>query len=317
MATTTSITTTYAGEFAGKYISAALLSASTIENGGIEVKPNVKYKEVIKKIATDAIVKDATCDFTATSTVTLTEKILQPEEFQVNLQLCKKDFHSDWEAVQMGYSAFDSLPPSFADFLLAHVAAKVAEKTEQNIWRGVTANAGEFNGLATLLSLDANLPAAQEVTGTTVDAGDVIAELGKIVDAIPASLYGKEDLYLYVSQNIARAYVRALGGFGASGLGANGTNSMGTQWWNNGSLSFDGVKMFVANGLAANTAIAAQKSNLFFGTGLLADNQEVKLIDMADIDGSQNVRVVMRFTAGVQYGIVEDIVTYGITNAAN
>ena len=317
MATTTSITTTYAGEFAGKYVSAALLSASTIENGGIEVKPNVKYKEVIKKLATDAIVKDATCDFTATSTVTLTEKILQPEEFQVNLQLCKKDFHSDWEAVQMGYSAFDSLPPSFADFILAHVAAKVAEKNEQNIWKGVTANAGEFNGFATLLSLDAALPAAQEVTGTTVTASNVITELGKIVDAIPAAVYGKEDLYIYVSQNIARAYVRALGGFGASGLGANGTNNMGTQWWNNGALTFDGVKIFVANGLANNTAIAAEKSNLFFGTGLLSDHQEVKLIDMADLDGSQNVRVVMRFTAGVQYGIVEDIVTYGITNAAN
>lgn len=317
MATTTSITTSYAGEFAGKYISAALLSASTIENGGIEVKPNVKYKEVIKKLATDAIVKDATCDFSATSTVTLTEKILQPEEFQVNLQLCKKDFHSDWEAVQMGYSAFDSLPPSFADYLIGHVAAKVAEKMEQNIWRGVTANAGEFDGLATKLAADAALPTANEVAGTTVTASNVVAELGKIVDAIPASLYGKEDLYLYVSQNIARAYVRALGGFGASGLGANGTNAMGTQWWNNGSLSFDGIKIFVANGLASNTAIAAEKSNLFFGTGLLADHNEVKLIDMADVDGSQNVRVVMRFTAGVQYGIVEDIVTYGITNAAN
>ncbi len=317
MATTTSITTTYAGEFAGKYVSAALLSANTIENGGIEVKPNIKFKEVMKKVATDAIVKDATCDFDATSTVTLTERILQPEEFQVNLQLCKKDFHSDWEAVQMGYSAFDSLPPSFADFLIAHVAAKVAEKTEQNIWRGVTANAGEFNGFTRLLTLDAALPTAQEVAGTTVTAANVVAELGKIVDAIPAALYGKEDLYLYVSQNIARAYVRALGGFGASGLGANGTNTMGTQWFNNGSLSFDGVKIFVANGLASNIAIAAQKSNLFFGTGLLADNQEVKVIDMADIDGSQNVRVVMRFTAGVQYAAVEDIVTYGITNAAN
>jgi hypothetical protein len=317
MATTTSITTTYAGEFAGKYISAALLSSSTIENGGIEVKPNVKFKEVIKKLSTDAIVKDGTCDFDATSTITLTERILQPEEFQVNLQLCKKDFRSDWEAIQMGYSQFDSLPPSFADFILAHVAAKVAEKNEQNIWRGVTANAGEFNGFTRLLTLDAALPAAQEVAGTTVTAANVIAELGKIVDAIPAAVYGKEDLYIYVSQNIARAYVRALGGFGASGLGANGTNAMGTQWWNNGALTFDGVKIFVANGLANNVAIAAQKSNLFFGTGLLSDHQEVKLIDMADIDGSQNVRVVMRFTAGVQYGIVEDIVTYGITNAAN
>ena len=317
MATTTSITTTYAGEFAGKYVSAALLSGSTIANGGIEVKPNVKFKEVLKKVATDAIVKDATCDFDATSTLTLTERILQPEEFQVNLQLCKSSFKSDFEAVQMGYSAFDSLPTAFADFLLAHVASKVAEKTEQNIWRGVTANAGEFNGFTRLLTLDAALPAANEVAGTTVTAANVITELGKIVDAIPASLYGKEDLYIYVSQNIARAYVRALGGFGASGLGANGTNAMGTQWFNNGSLSFDGVKIFVANGLASNIAIAAQKSNLYFGTGLLSDYNEVKVIDMADIDGSENVRVVMRFTAGVQYANVEDIVTYGITNAAN
>lgn len=317
MATTTSITTTYAGAFSQKYISAALLSASTIENGGIEVMPNVKYKSVIQKIATDGIVKDATCDFSATSTVTLTERIITPEEFQVNLQLCKKDFHATWEAVSMGYSAFDSLPPSFADYLIGHVAAKVAEKTEQNIWSGATANAGEFNGFAALLAADAALPAAQEVAGTTITASNVITELGKVVDAIPAKLYNSEDLYIYVSQNIARAYVRALGGFGASGLGANGTNAQGTQWFNNGSLSFDGVKIFVANGLAANTAIAAEKSNLFFGTGLLSDQNEVKVIDMADVDGSQNVRVVMRFTAAVQYGIVEDIVTYGITNSAN
>ena len=307
MATTTSITTTYAGEFGKKYISAALLSSNTIENGGIEVKPNIKFKEVIKKIATDAILKNATCDFDPTSTVTLTERIIQPEEFQVNLQLCKKDFRSDWEAVSMGYSAFDSLPPAFADYLLAHVAAKVAEKNEQNIWRGATANAGEYNGFVALATADSDVV---DVVGTTITASNVIAELGKVVDAIPAALYGKEDLYIYVSQNVARAYVRALGGFGASGLGANGTNAMGTQWFNNGSLSFDGVKIFVANGLAANYMMAAQKSNLYFGTGLLNDMNEVKVIDMADIDGSQNVRVIMRMTAAVQYGIGSEIVLY-------
>ena len=317
MATTTSITSTYAGEFAGQYISAALLSASTIENGGITVKPNVKFKEVIKKVSTDDIVKDASCDFTATSTITLTERVLQPEFQQVNLQLCKKDFISDWEAVQMGYSAHHDLPPSFSDFLIAHVAAKVAQRTENSIWAGSTATSGQFDGFSTTLALDAALPSGQEVAGTTVTAGNVITELGKIVDAIPSTLYGSEDLNVYISQNMARAYVRALGGFGASGLGAAGTNAMGTQWWNNGSLSFDGVKLFVANGLGDNVAIAAEKSNLFFGTGLLADHNEVKVLDMSDLDGSDNIRVVMRFTAGVQYGIVEDIVTYGITNSAN
>jgi hypothetical protein len=277
MATTTSITSTYAGEFAGKYIAAALLSSSTIDNGGIEVKPNIKFKEVIKKLATGDLVANASCDFAATSSVTLTERIIQPEEFQVNLQLCKSDFVSDWEAVSMGYSAFDTLPKNFQDFLLAHVIAKVAEKTENTIWQGVNATAGEFDGFTVLAAADGDVV---DVTGTTVTAANVIAELGKIVDAIPSTIYGKEDLYIYVSQNIARAYVRALGGFGASGLGAAGTNNMGTQWWNNGSLSFDGVKLFVANGLPDNDAMAAQKSNLYFGTGLLSDHNEVKVIDI-------------------------------------
>ena len=301
------ITSTYAGEFAGKYISAALLSGATIENGGIEVKPNVKFKEVIKTVSTTGLIADATCDYTDAGTVTLNERVIEPESFQVNLTLCKSQFHSDWEAVSMGYSAFDSLPPQFSEFLIAHVAGKVAEKTEQNIWSGVDANAGEFDGLVTLATADATVI---DVVGTTVDAANVIVELGKIVDSIPSSLYGEEDLYIYVSQNIARAYVRALGGFAAAGLGANGVNAQGTQWWNNGALSFDGVKLFVANGLADNTAMAAQKSNLFFGTGLLSDHNEVKVLDMGDLDGSDNVRVIMRFTAGVQYGIGADIVLY-------
>jgi hypothetical protein len=307
MPTTTSITTTYAGEFAGKYISAALLSGSTIANGGIEVKPNIKFKEVIKKVATDALVRNASCDFDATSTVTLTERIIQPEEFQVNLQLCKKDFRSDWESIEMGISTFDSLPPSFADFLISHVVAKVAERIENTIWKGVNATVGEFDGFVPLLTADNTVI---DVVGAAVTAANVIVEMGKVVDAIPAKLYGKEDLYLYVSQNIARAYIRALGGFAASGLGAAGTNDLGTQWYNNGSLTFDGVKIFVANGMANNFMVAAEKSNLYFGTGLLSDTNEVKVIDMADLDGSQNVRVVMRFTATVQYGIGSDIVLY-------
>ena len=301
-----SLTTTYAGEFAGKYLSAALLSANTIDKGGIEVKPNIKYKSVMKKVATGAVIANASCDFTKTDdAVTITERILQPKEFQVNMEFCKKDFSQDFEAIQMGYSAFDNMPPLFTDYIIGHVAGMVAEKTEQTIWEGVDGS-GQFDGLATLALADTDV---LDVTGTTVDAANVVAELGKIVDSIPASLYGKEDVHIYISQNIARAYVRALGGFAATNSGVNAQSHM---WYGDGALSFDGVKLFVANGLNDNTAMAAQKSNLFFGTGLLSDMNEVKLIDMADIDGSQNVRVVMRYTAGVQYGIGSDIVLYHV-----
>jgi len=308
MATTTSITTTYAGEFAGKYTSAALLSASTIDNGGIEVKPNVKYKEVIKKLSTNDLVKDASCDFTATSTITTVERILQPKELQVNLQLCKSDFVNDWEAISMGYSAFDNLPPKFSDFLIAHVADKVAQKMEQNIWTGTNATAGEFDGFITTLGADGDV---NDVTGTASTSANIIEELGKIADAIPTAVYGAEDLTIYLPSNMYRNYIRALGGFGASGLGAAGTNAQGTQWYNAGNaLSFDGIKVVNAPGLSDNDAVAAQASNLFFGTGLMSDQNEVKVIDMADLDGSQNVRVVMRFTAGIQHAIGGDIVLY-------
>ena len=306
MATTTSITTTYAGEFAGDYISAALLSGVTIDNGGITVKPNVKFKEVIKKVATDGIVKDGTCDFADTSTITLTERIIEPKTFQVNLELCKADFRSDWDAIQMGYSAFDNLPASFADFLISHAQEKVAQKIEQNIWGGADGNEGEFDGLVALATADATVV---DVVGTAITAANVIDELGKVVDAIPAALYGAEDLNLYVAQNVYRAYVRALGGFAAAGVGANGVGGQGTNQAL-GNVMFDGVNVFVANGLANNYIVAAQKSNLYFGTGILNDTNEVKVLDMADLDGSQNVRVILRFTATVQYGIGSDIVLY-------
>ena len=308
MANPTITGSSYAGEFAGKYLAAALLSADTLDSGTVTILPNVKYKAAMKVGSFSNLVRSADCDFdSSTSTMTLTEKVLTPTELQVNLQICKQQLHADWEAAQMGFSAFDELPPLFSDFVIAQVAAEVANATEASIWNG-SAGEGSFDGFKTLLLADGTVNDVTAAVGG-VDASNVVAELGKIVDAIPSAVYGKEDLNLYVSSNIARAYVRALGGF-ATNLGANGVDDKGTTWFNGGELSFDGVNLVVAKGLADNTAVAAQKSNLFFGTGLLDDRNEVKVIDMADIDGSQNVRVVMRYTAGVQFGIGSDIVLY-------
>ena len=180
-----SITSTYAGQFSGKYIAAALLSGNTIAKGGIEVKPNIKLKEVVKKVATSGLIVDGTCDFTNAGNVTLTERIIAPEEFQVNLELCKTPFVSDWEAVQMGYSAYEKLPPKFSDFLIGHVAAEVAQKTEQNIWVGANGSAGEFDGLITLAKADSDV---SDISGTTVTHTNVVAEMAKVVDACPSAL---------------------------------------------------------------------------------------------------------------------------------
>jgi hypothetical protein len=302
MANQPTITSNYAGEFAGKYISAAVLSANTIANNGVTVIPNVKFKSTLKKAVISGLVTDATCDFTDTGVVTLSDKVLTVAEKQVNLQLCKTPFESDWEAVSMGYSAFDNMPSTFSDFFIAKMLKDIALDTENFLWNATT-------GLGKLLKTD-----GATVIGTplSITSANVIAEMGRVVDGIPAALYGTEDLRIYVSQNVAKAYVRALGGFSVAATSNAGVNAQGTTWYNGGELTFDGVTVFVANGLPANTMVAAQISNLYAGFGLLDDQNLVKTIDMADIDGSKNVRFIARFTRGLQVGIGADSVTYGI-----
>jgi hypothetical protein len=208
----------------------------------------------------------------------------------------------------MGASAFADIPASFEDYLLGYVASKVAASNETLLWTGV-AGANAYDGITTILNA-AGLPAAQDIAAVAIDAANVIDQMGAVIDAIPTTVYGAEDLKLYVSSNVARAYVRALGGFAAAGLGANGTDNKGTQWYTNGALSFDGIPVFVANGLADNNMVAAQTSNLYFGTSLLADHQEAAVIPVHLYDGSDNVRIVMRMSCGAQVGIPNDCVVY-------
>ena len=293
------VTSTYAGEFAGQYIAAALLSAKTLDNKYITILPNVKYKQVIQKIAVANIVNDASCDFTTSGSVALTESIITPKELQVNLQLCKQEFVESWEALQLGYSAFDTVPANFTDYLISYVGGVVAQATETSIWQGTEATNGQFGGLFGRISGSA---AIQSAASGAITSANVLSDLEALVAAIPNTVYGKEDLMIYAPTNVVKAYQQALAG------GAQGANGWNNQM-NVGEkpLNFNGIEIAFCPGMAASTMVAAQKSNLFFGTGLLSDYNEVRVLDMANLDGSQNFRIVMRYTAGTQIGIASDI----------
>lgn len=303
MATTTTISTSYNGQDAGQIISRALFSASTLENNLISFSPNVKYKKILKRLSTGSLIQAAGCDFDANSSVTLDERELEVVKLKVNLQVCKDDFMDDYLALEMGASAHGDLPKTFSDFLIEEMRKKVANELETKIWQ----NSVEFDGFETLFAADASVI---DVTASAIDSSNVIEELGKVHAQIPAALITNPDTTIYVSQSIASAYVIALGGFAAAGQGAAGTDNKGSQWYNGSALSFAGIKVVVANGLSQGKMVATTKENLNFGTSLMSDLNEVKVIDMENIDGSDNVRFIMKMTAGVQYAYGADIVYY-------
>ena len=315
------VTSTYAGEFAGQYIAAALLSAKTLDNKYVTIMPNVKYKEVIQKVAQAGIVQDASCDFVTSGSVTLTERVITPKELQVNLTLCKANFLNSWNALQLGYSAFDTIPKTFNDYLIGQVLSQIAASTETSIWQGPAVGApgdtstngnfvgfeARFSGSISAGGADAVLAAKSGsiVISGSVTSANVISKIASVYETIPNTVYGKDDLVIYVSTNVAKAYQSALGG-NANQSGFNTQMNVGEKPFN-----FQGIEIVMCPGMSDNKIAAAQKTNLFFATGLLSDYNEVKVLDMSDIDGSQNYRIVCRYTAGTQLGIGQDIVYYG------
>tara|TARA_R100000152_G_C6772553_1_gene199501 strand:- start:229 stop:1137 length:909 start_codon:yes stop_codon:yes gene_type:complete len=296
------ITTTYAGESAKKYIAAALLEGTTLANGGMTIMPNVKHKSVIQKVDVSGLIANATCDFSDAGTVAISERIITLEEFQVNVKFCTKQFVDSWESAELGASTFKNMPSSFGDFIIGNFADQISASVENAIWQGANATAGQIDGFEVLWAADSDIV---DVTATTVTASNVITELGKILDAAPNTVYGKEDLTLYVSRNIMKAYVRALAAQGG------GYENRVNMWYDmNTPLTFDGIPLFLANGLSDDTAALAQKSNLYFGTNLVSDMNEVRVIDTSETLGDQNARFVSRFAYGIQYGYGAEIVFY-------
>ena len=296
------ITTSYAGASAQKYIAASLLEGTTLANGGMTVMPNVKHKSVIQKVDVSGLIANATCDFSDAGTVAISERVITLEEFQVNIKFCTKQFVDSWESAELGASTFKNMPSSFGDFIIGNFADQISASVENAIWQGTNATAGEIDGFETLWAADADVV---DVTATTVTSSNVIAQLGAILDAAPNTVYGKEDLTLYVSRNIMKAYVRALAAQGG------GYDNKVNMWYSPDTpLTFDGIPLFLANGLSDDTAALAQKSNLFFGTNLVSDMNEVRVIDTSETLGDQNARFVSRFAYGIQYGYGAEIVFY-------
>jgi hypothetical protein len=302
MAFTTS--SAFSGKAAGFYISAALKEAKSLEY--LTMIENIKFKSNIQKQALSGVLADATCDFTDAGTLAMTEAVLEPKNLQVNLDLCKSTLLDSWEALQMRAGAGAPPPASFDDYVISYMAGVIADGTEGGIWLGTAAGAGSFQGF---VGTGGYLLNAQDATvvqvdndggaGTAYTAANIIANLQDLTAAIPTAVYVKEDLHIYMSPKTFRLYISAV-----STLGYINAYSMNKEY----DAVFEGVKIAVCPGMRNDTMVAAQKSNLFFGTDLLSDATRITILDMAALDGSDNMRLVARYSAGVKQGIGADIV---------
>jgi hypothetical protein len=299
MATTTSLTTTYAGREAAGYIRAAFLSNESLN--AVTFKENIEYKQVVRRLVDNVTFKNATCDFDPQGTVTLTERILTLEKFQIHRQICKNTFLSDWEAKseQDGF-----LHASLTDALIANILAGMGAENERIMWQGVNATAGEYAGFETLFLADGDVLDVEDAEAITVD--NVIAEMNRLVLTLPTRVRrATEKPVIAVSSNVAEAFRTAILGLGGGSYLYQGETVKMT--WQG---QYDIVE---CPGMSDDTMAMFQKSNLWFGTNLLDQWNNVSVLDMYQYDLSNNVRFAASFFAGVQYGFGAEIAFYQYT----
>jgi len=299
MATETTVNSSYAGTVAGEIIGKAFKEADTIQKGLVTILPNIPVKQVIRKIDYGNGRTDYSCGFTPAGSVTLDEVILEPKKIKNEAELCKEDFRNVWDTASMGFSAHnDNMPVDEEQALLVEILADTAQATDSDIWVGDATDDGHFDGFIPLFLGDATV--IDVASPATITASNVVAEMQKASNAVPVALRRKTDLVFAISADVAQAYNNAL-------ITAGINNGMGGQ----GQELYLGMyKLEIINGLPANTMVIYQKKNLYFGTGLLSDHNEVRIKDMDETDLSGTVRYKMVYTAGVQYVRGAEVVLY-------
>ena len=297
MATTASITTTYAGDMSKEYISALVYAMDSISGKFVTLKSNVKGKQLVRVGNILPVAGDASCTFNPQGSVTITERFVNPKRIQYDLELCILDYVDDWNQALTGPSADDNLPSDFEAYFKERVLAKIAEAENFKIWNGAD-GVGSYDGLEAKMIADANV--VKVLTPIAITEANVIAELTSMFKTIPVLIRRASDFKWVVSQNIADAYALALGA----------GNYLQQLTTGDKPLNFNGIALEVCDGISDNTMAAYSVANIWFATATESDFNDLRMIDMRETTGDKTVRFSLTFSADVNFGIAEEVVFY-------
>ena len=298
----TYVNKTYSGLLAVPFVAPAILSADSIANGYLSVLENVRYKAVLKKFSGGAIA-DRTCNFTQpllTTQLVLTDVVLETSQLQVNEEFCNNQLAQDWAAAQM-QGADAGMPNAYASFVSQYVARITQAGVENNIWHGKydhtdgSASTGTDQSFAGILNKYVASAGTHDNTNAGAWTGDAVAvtgiltNLALLVSDAPNAIAGDPDANIYISRKSANLYYQAL------------ADTYNTPFLNDGLVArYAGYNIITPAGFPDDTAILSKKDNMYFGTNVLTDMAEARILDLTAVTGDAVTRVALLFDAGCQ-----------------
>ena len=302
-------TSTYSGELALPYVTAAVTGAETIVNNRCRLIEGIVHKAVMEDLSfATGMVKASTCAGTDGASYTLTERVLTLNDLEVKEEICRRTIFPSYVAAQGRMRRDGNIPPEFAEFILASTAAKAATDVETLLW-GASATTGEFtlgflsnDGVIDEDGIDDSAMGGftQITTAAAFTAANILGEMDKVfagAAAIPGILQ-KPGCGFYISYEAFAFMQQAIAAQGTD-LGYN--RDLKT-------VTYLGYPVYPTAGIpnTADVIAFSYPDNLVVGTNAYTGNGSAALIPVYQYDGSDNVKVTMNFAVGVQTAVAAD-----------
>ena len=317
---------TYAGELALPFLAPALKSADTLVNNYVRQIDGLQNKAVLSNLSSTGTIVAASCDWADSDSLTLGERVLELTDLAVMEELCRGTLLPTWAGMTGARESMGAGSTEFQNFAMATVAGYTAQGVENGIWtggmatgqKGFLSNDGVFDNAgynASILGTAGVQEQAVAADGfTNASANGVLTNSGafqlaydKAVDNCSAIL-NKPDVAYYCGTKLAGQYMSALATSGS----LQGVNMQSTNQAFDG-LQYLGIPIHVCPGMPAQSLVLTYEENLVVGSNLGTDYATARYIDAWQFDGSDNVKIVMRFGCGVQVGIPTDTVVCALS----
>lgn len=290
--------TTYTGRDTDGFFSVALLTGNSKER--IRLIPNVKSTVKMGSLNLGDILVPDDCDIASSGTYTLAQKTLEVCPLAVKVPICVSDYEGNYlsESMKPGSNVEENFPGGFKDYLLDLVAQKISEQTEELLWQGDVSGspATQCDGLIVKMLTDATVI---DVVGTTLTAGNIVTELGKVYAAVPNTISESGKAVIFISRKAAQFYRQALVAANPAIYAANSGD------W---TLRYIDIELVVAPGMLANRMVAADPMNLWYGTDLVSDENQIDIVK--DPLNPKSYYIMTSFKWGVNFGVGAEIVLY-------
>lgn len=279
----------------------AVLDHLTLQTG-------IKTKAAINYLGVNTIFQDGrTCGNSKAGSVELTQRTIEVAEIKIFDEICPKTLLGKWAEYQVRTSALDEADRMpFEEFVVNLIVNDIRYKRDLAIWQGDTDIVIDESSTPedyAKCRFDGFLKKAGEEAGTVdvnIAAGSTaFAAIRKVVAAIPRGFINKTKVF--VSPEFFLTFVMEM-------VDRNMFHYAGPEGEYPKELTFPGtgIKVVSQDGLTGvNFIYASQSENMFYGTDMLDDAEEIK-IWFSDDDDVWKYKV--QFCAGVEVAFPDRVV---------